>query len=284
MLARNFVDPGQARSHETLLLAPLSFLSVSYPFTLRARCSSDRSLPPPRHERIIEPLASRCSKFRFRSLDTSSTKERLETVAQAEKVAFDEPGVLDTLISTSDGDLRRAITYLQSASRLHAAGAAPVAGAATDGDGKEKGEGTGMGTAVTRASIVEIAGVVPASVVVSLARSLGVQPPIGSEDAEGDAEMEGVNEQVARAKGAERFALIKKQVEHIALEGYSGTQLLVQVSLPAGHFVRSTTRGPRSLLTITANLHYRLFFFAIAPLFLIHRLSRRHGRRNLKST
>ncbi|KAF8469639.1 P-loop containing nucleoside triphosphate hydrolase protein [Kalaharituber pfeilii] len=68
--------------------------------------------------RIIDPLASRCSKFRFKPLDGGNAKARLEMIAKAENVLH-EDGVIDTLIRVSDGDLRKAITYLQSAARLH---------------------------------------------------------------------------------------------------------------------------------------------------------------------
>lgn len=39
---------------------------------------------------IIEPLASRCSKFRFRALDIGSTEERLHFIADKEGVAREE--------------------------------------------------------------------------------------------------------------------------------------------------------------------------------------------------
>ncbi|KAJ3554786.1 hypothetical protein NM688_g2930 [Phlebia brevispora] len=67
--------------------------------------------------RIIEPLASRCSKFRFKPLDPESTSSRLSQIATAEHVDV-SPAVINMLIYTSQGDLRRSITYLQSASRL----------------------------------------------------------------------------------------------------------------------------------------------------------------------
>lgn len=38
--------------------------------------------------RIIEPLASRCAKFRFRPLSRDTMLDRLHTIAQAEKVGF----------------------------------------------------------------------------------------------------------------------------------------------------------------------------------------------------
>src|SRR5437588_11463989 len=68
--------------------------------------------------RIIDPLASRCSKFRFKPLDEENAKLRLEEIAGMENVEY-EDGVIDALIKVSEGDLRKAITYLQSAARLH---------------------------------------------------------------------------------------------------------------------------------------------------------------------
>jgi len=42
--------------------------------------------------RIIEPLASRCAKFRFKALDPVNTTQRIEYIAQQEGVSM-EPGV-----------------------------------------------------------------------------------------------------------------------------------------------------------------------------------------------
>lgn len=156
--------------------------------------------------RIIEPLASRCSKFRFRTLDTVSTKERLESIAKAEGVQFEE-GVLDTLIKTSDGDLRRAITYLQSASRLHSVGQ--------------------TSTPVTPASIVEIAGVVPDRAVRGLARAIGVPPRPTEED---DEDMDSADKKAAARKGSVGgFERLRDQVRHVTREGFSTSQLLIQL-------------------------------------------------------
>ncbi|OTA08714.1 Rfc2p-like protein [Trichoderma parareesei] len=83
--------------------------------------------------RIIDPLASRCSKFRFKSLDQGNAKKRLESIAEAEGVALEE-GAVDTLIKCSEGDLRKAITYLQSAARLIVEDIAGVIPDATIGD------------------------------------------------------------------------------------------------------------------------------------------------------
>ena len=71
--------------------------------------------------RIIDPIASRCSKFRFRQLDGEDAGDRLRKIAAVESVQY-EDGVIEKLLLTSEGDLRRAITYLQSAATLVNAG------------------------------------------------------------------------------------------------------------------------------------------------------------------
>ncbi|CCD22551.1 replication factor C subunit 2 NDAI_0A03940 [Naumovozyma dairenensis CBS 421] len=66
--------------------------------------------------RIIDPLASRCSKFRFKPLDATNSIGRLEYVAREESVQYDDD-VMKCILDISEGDLRRAITLLQSASK-----------------------------------------------------------------------------------------------------------------------------------------------------------------------
>lgn len=68
--------------------------------------------------RIIEPIASRCSKFRFQSITEDLLRDRLEHIVKNENVKCSDPKVLEHLISVCDGDLRQAITTLQSAHRL----------------------------------------------------------------------------------------------------------------------------------------------------------------------
>lgn len=68
--------------------------------------------------RIIEPIASRCSKFRFQPITASLMLERLEYICKNENVNYTDVKVLEHLISVCDGDLRQAITTLQSAHRL----------------------------------------------------------------------------------------------------------------------------------------------------------------------
>jgi replication factor C subunit 2/4 len=108
--------------------------------------------------RIIDPLASRCSKFRFKSLDEANAKRRLEDIAEKEGVAI-EDGAVDALIRCSEGDLRKAITFLQSAARLVGA---------VERDGEDQGEGDGDDdqmdvdrSMVTVKIVQDIAGVIP---------------------------------------------------------------------------------------------------------------------------
>lgn len=86
--------------------------------------------------RIIEPLTSRCSKFRFKPLLDKIQEKRMLDICEKENVKYNNEAI-QTLVQVSEGDLRKAITFLQSATRL-----------------------TG-GLEITKDTITEIAGVVP---------------------------------------------------------------------------------------------------------------------------
>ena len=73
--------------------------------------------------RIIEPLASRCAKFRFKPLPVDSMVQRISFIAEQEGVRLGD-GALDTILKTSGGDMRKAVTYLQSSHQL--SGGQPV--------------------------------------------------------------------------------------------------------------------------------------------------------------
>ena len=67
--------------------------------------------------RIIEPITSRCSKFRFKPIAKDVLVGRIKMICDKESVKITEAG-LEAVITTSEGDLRKAITSLQSCARL----------------------------------------------------------------------------------------------------------------------------------------------------------------------
>lgn len=89
--------------------------------------------------RIIEPLASRCAKFRFSALAETAMLKRLRYIAQEEEVNITENG-LEAVVKLSGGDMRKAVTAMQSASQFYA------------------------GEKVTPEVLVDIAGKIPAAV------------------------------------------------------------------------------------------------------------------------
>lgn len=66
---------------------------------------------------IIEPITSRCTKFRFKPLGFEQSVERLQLIAETEKVHI-ESEAIESIVKISAGDMRRAITTLQSCFRL----------------------------------------------------------------------------------------------------------------------------------------------------------------------
>ena len=167
--------------------------------------------------RIIDPLASRCSKFRFKMLDQGNAKKRLEDIAKNENVKL-EDGAVDKVIECSEGDLRKAITFLQSAARL--VGAVRTSHSRSNGSSKKKVieddedededamEVDGLDeSVVTIKSIEEIAGVVPNKVIEGLLQAM--QP---------------------RSKGAV-YEAVAKQVTDLVADGWSATQVATQVQI-----------------------------------------------------
>ena len=164
--------------------------------------------------RIIDPLASRCSKFRFKALDESNAGKRLEDIAKLENVKL-EDGVVDTLLRCSEGDLRKAITFLQSASRLVSAtessGSAAKKRKRTkieddeDSDSMDIDSATSTSKPVTVQSIEEIAGVIPPTTIDNLVSAM--QP----------------------SKAGTVYARVSNAVEDLVAEGWSATQVITQL-------------------------------------------------------
>ncbi|KAK3362941.1 P-loop containing nucleoside triphosphate hydrolase protein [Lasiosphaeria hispida] len=148
--------------------------------------------------RIIDPLASRCSKFRFKSLDQGNAKRRLEEIASLEGVGLEE-GAIDALIKCSEGDLRKAITYLQSAARL-VGGPARAGGDVEDADEMEVDRKT-----VTVRIVEDIAGVIPDTTIQTLIKAM--RP---------------------RAAG-DTYQSIAKVVEEMVADGWSAGQTMTQL-------------------------------------------------------
>ncbi|CAK1548599.1 unnamed protein product [Leptosia nina] len=68
--------------------------------------------------RIIPPITSRCSKFRFKPLAKENVIKRLREVCDCEGVDVGNGEILHQAVDTCDGDLRRALTALQCCQRL----------------------------------------------------------------------------------------------------------------------------------------------------------------------
>lgn len=174
--------------------------------------------------RIIDPLASRCSKFRFKMLDQGNAKKRLEDIAENENVKL-EDGAVDKLIKCSEGDLRKAITFLQSAARL--VGAVKTFHSRSNGKSKKRvleddQDEDAMDvdrvdeSMVTIKSIEEIAGVIPNNVIDGLLQAM--QP---------------------RSKVA-AYEAIAKQVVDLVADGWSATQVVTQVQIDLVAFTVKT--------------------------------------------
>ena len=116
-----------------------------------------------------------------------------------------DSSVIDALIHTSSGDLRRAITYLQSASRLSSSSHPP--------------------TRITALDIQEIAGVVPDAVVNDFAAVLGIE-------IEGGMDVDSTGR-----RNQNSFDPIRNKVKALIREGFSATQILTQVSHFAIHCI-----------------------------------------------
>jgi nuclear protein localization family protein 4 len=169
--------------------------------------------------RIIDPLASRCSKFRFKSLDQGNAVKRVDDIARLEGVSLDA-GVSEELVRVADGDLRKAITFLQSAARLVGATqsqkdkskkrkrAADDVGAKDEDDMElDTPASTPAVSSVSLQAIAEIAGVIPNQTLATLSDSLF--PKSSSK--------------------AIRFNEIAKVVENMVAEGWSASQTVSQL-------------------------------------------------------
>jgi replication factor C subunit 2/4 len=68
--------------------------------------------------KIIEPLTSRCSKFRFQIISTGSINEIIKNISIKENITIND-NVIETLYKITKGDLRKVINLLQRASYIN---------------------------------------------------------------------------------------------------------------------------------------------------------------------
>lgn len=66
---------------------------------------------------IIDPIASRCTQFRFKPLDKKAVVNKILKIAQLENIKIDDQ-CAETIYNVSEGDLRRAIMVLQNTKYL----------------------------------------------------------------------------------------------------------------------------------------------------------------------
>jgi len=67
--------------------------------------------------KIILPIQSRCSVFRFSTLSEQEIIDRINLIAEKENLKIRKDGV-DALVYVCNGDLRRAVNYLQASATL----------------------------------------------------------------------------------------------------------------------------------------------------------------------
>lgn len=164
--------------------------------------------------RIIDPIASRCSKFRFKTLAGVDAGARLKEIAEKENVKY-EDGVIETLLEVSEGDMRRAVTYLQSSFNLTSAAAAAASAKGKRGkriiDDDSDEEMTDSTTTESAPmilninTVLEVAGTIPPKVVNDLV--VAMQP---------------------NARGS-LYKAVSKQVTDMVADGWSANQVLSQL-------------------------------------------------------
>eukprot|EP00922_Rhytidocystis_sp_ex-Travisia-forbesii_P060478 GHVS01089629.1.p1 GENE.GHVS01089629.1~~GHVS01089629.1.p1 ORF type:complete len:342 (-),score=27.48 GHVS01089629.1:253-1278(-) len=69
--------------------------------------------------KIIDPLVSRCSVYRFQPISAEAQVTRLSEICSAENIKLASDRVLHAIHEVSEGDLRRAVTLLQTASTFY---------------------------------------------------------------------------------------------------------------------------------------------------------------------
>ncbi|KAG2257286.1 hypothetical protein Bca52824_076580 [Brassica carinata] len=152
--------------------------------------------------RIIEPLASRCAKFRFKPLSEEVMSNRIMHICNEEGLNLGGEA-LSTLSSISQGDLRRTITYLQSGARL-------------------------FGSTITSKDLLDVSGVrlkiihFCASLKLSQRVNFGCLLNLSGSSSGGSRE-------IFTACKSGDFDIANKEVDNIVAEGYPASQITNQL-------------------------------------------------------
>ncbi|ERF72257.1 hypothetical protein EPUS_02144 [Endocarpon pusillum Z07020] len=161
----------------------------------------------------IHSTTTRCSKFRFKTLAGVDASARLAEIAVKEDVKY-EDGVIQRLLEVSEGDMRRAVTYLQSSFNLTSAGATASAKGkrgkklVQSDDSDEEMTDAPSRTApviVTIRTVEEVAGVIATSVIQDLVSAM--QP----------------------SKRGAIYETVSKQITAMVADGWSANQVLSQL-------------------------------------------------------
>ena len=172
--------------------------------------------------KMIDPISSRCSKFRFKPLKDDLIFNKLSSISATEGIKFESDDVLNELIKICDGDLRKAITFLQTLFRVKCR---VVSG---DDDSQDKKEAL-----VTLKDVHELSGYIPKEFIRRIMAS-------------------------CKTKKMER---IEKSVDGLLLEGYSAGQFLIQLkdyilSDPTGKKELRDTQKAKILIKLATVDHY----------------------------
>lgn len=188
--------------------------------------------------RIIDPIGSRTAKFRFKALTDDDAKGRVADILSRENVEY-EDGVIEHTLKIADGDLRRALQLLQSATRLVGATSSSTGSKRnkkqvpdddddedtemTDGDSKAAAT---KGGKITKPIIDEIAGVLPESIVSRLLSMM------------------------RKGSANSNFNRLKAEVDEIVAEGYSANEVLLALyaKLMMDDMVESRRKNKMSLV------------------------------------
>mmetsp|Transcript_24523 Transcript_24523/g.23535 ORF Transcript_24523/g.23535 Transcript_24523/m.23535 type:complete len:363 (+) Transcript_24523:96-1184(+) len=180
--------------------------------------------------RVIEPLASRCAKFRFKALPIDSMISRLEHIAEVETVRLAE-GALSAIMTASGGDMRKAVTFLQSAHQLS------------------------LGSAVTVDIVTDISGQVPTDVMDAIWRAMrgrsfdGLRLAVSDAVAEGypmSAMLSQLHDDVLHKQGLVDIekALICEKIANADQNLIDGASEALQLSDVTAFIMRRLTNSP----------------------------------------